>query len=96
MEFVYTHPRKNDFLYYIGVFLQMIKTRYDQTVRFFRMDDEPTLEEKFDALITSYGIIQKRTALYTSDQNEKTERSEKILTLRTKVMKIFFRLSANL
>ena len=96
MEFVYTHFKKNDCLLIIEAFLQQVKTRYNQTVRFFRMNDEPTLERKFGALMNKYKIIQKRIAFYTSDQNEKTERSERVLTRRTRAMRISSHLSANM
>ena len=96
MEFVYTHFRKNDCLLIIEAFLQQVKTRYNQTVRFFRMNDEPTLEGKFGALINKYEIIQKRTALYTPDQNEKTKRSEGVLTRRARAMRISFHFSVNM
>ena len=62
----------------------MIKTRYNQIVRFFRMNDESILNEKFNLIIQTYEITAKRTAFYTFDQNEKIERSEKILIIKKK------------
>ena len=96
MEFVYTHPRKNDCLLIIAAFLEKIKTQYDQTVRFFRMDDEPTLGGKFGALMDKYGITQERTAPYTPDQNGKTERSGGVLTRRARAMRISSHLPADM
>ena len=95
-EFVYTHFKKNDCLKIIKSFLHMIKTRYNQIVRFFRMNDESILNEKFNLIIETYEITAKRTAFYTSDQNEKIERSEKILIIKTKIMQISNYLSENL
>ena len=66
-EFVYTHFKKNDCLKIIKSFLHMIKTRYNQIVQFFRMNDESILNEKFNLIIQAYKIIAKRTAPYTSD-----------------------------
>ena len=88
MKFVFTHAKKNDALGVIKAFLQMVRTRYDQIVRFFRMNDEQTLDGEFDAFIKMYGILQKRTAFYTADQNGKTKRSEEVLTIRAKAMRI--------
>ena len=95
-EFVYTHFKKNDCLKIIKSFLHMIKTRYNQIVRFFRMNDESILNEKFNLIIQTYEITAKRTAFYTFDQNEKIERSEKILIIKTKIMRISNHLSKNL
>ena len=80
----------------IEAFLQQIKTRYNQTIWFFRMNDELTLEKKFDALMNKYKITQKRTASYTIDQNKKTKRSRGILTRRICTMRISSHLSANM
>ena len=80
----------------IEAFLQQVKTRYNQTVRFFRMNDEPTLEEKFGVLMNKYEITQKRTAPYTTDQNEKTERSERVLTRQARAMRISSHFPANI
>lgn len=88
MEFVFTHARKNDALGVIKVFLQMVRTRYGQIVRFFRMNDEQTLDEQFDDLMKMYGILQERTAPYTTDQNGKTERSGGVLTIRARAVRI--------
>ena len=74
----------------------MIKTRYNQIVRFFRMNDELILNEKFNLIIQTYEITTKRIALYTFDQNEKIERFEKILIIKTKIMQISNHLSKNL
>lgn len=91
-EFIYTHFKKNNVLETIKIFLKIIRTRYDQTVRFFGMNDKQTLNEKFDALITSYEIIQKRTTSYTLDQNGNTKQFKKLLTIKIKTMRISSRL----
>ena len=80
----------------IKSFLHMIKTRYNQIVRFFRMNDESTLNEKFNLIMQTYEITVKRTAFYTFDQNEKIERFKKILIMKTKIMRISNHLSKNL
>ena len=74
----------------------MIKTRYNQIVRFFRMNDESILNEKFNLIMQTYKITAKRITFYTFDQNEKIERSEKTLIIKTKIMRISNYLSKNL
>ena len=60
------------------------------------MNDEQILDEKFDSVMKTYEIIFERIALYTSDQNEKIERSEKVLIIKTKIMRISNHFSVNL
>ena len=96
MEFVYTHFRKNNVLNVIKIFLNMIKIHYNQIVQFIHIDDESILKTKFNELFQNENIIQKRTALYTPDQNDQIKRFEKIVILRIKVFRIFSRLSTNL
>ena len=96
MEFVYTHLRKNNVLDVIKTFLNMVKTRYNQTVQFIHIDDEPTLGAKFDELLQNEGITQERTAPYIPDQNGQTERSGGVVILRAKALRISSRLPANL
>ena len=96
MKFVFIHAKKNDALGVIKAFFQMMRTRYDQIVRFFQMNDKQTLDGEFDALIKMYGILQKRTVLYTADQNEKTERFEGVLTIRAKAVRIASQLPADM
>ncbi len=47
MNFVYTHSRKNDALSMIREFLKTIRIRYDQIVRFIRMNDERILRFEY-------------------------------------------------
>ena len=74
----------------------MMKTRYDQIVRFFRMNDEQTLGDQFDEFMKMYEILQKQTALYTADQNGKIERFERILIIRAKTVRIANHFSADM
>ena len=96
MEFVFTHVRKNDALRVIKAFFQMMRTRYGQIVRFFRMNDKQTLNDQFDEFMKMYEILQKRTVSYTVDQNGKTEKFEKILIIRTKAVRIANYFSADM
>jgi hypothetical protein len=96
MNFVYIHSRKNDALSMIREFLKTIRIRYDQIVRFIRMNDERILEFEYREFMKLRKIVTKRFVSYTSSQNDKIERSEKILMIRAKALRIKTNLSANL
>jgi hypothetical protein len=96
MNFVYTHSRKNDALSIIREFLKTIWIKYDQIVRFIRMNDERILRFEYRDFMKMRRIVTKWFASYTSFQNDKIERSEKILMIKTKIIRIETNLSANL
>jgi hypothetical protein len=96
MNFVYTHSRKNDVLSMIREFLKTIRIRYDQIVRFIRMNDERILRFEYRDFMKMRKIVTKRFASYTSSQNDKIERFERILMIKTKIMRIKTNLSTNL
>jgi hypothetical protein len=96
LNFVYTHSRKNDALSMIREFLKTIRIRYDQIVRFIRMNNERILRFEYRDFMKMRKIVTKRFVSYTSFQNDKIERSEKILMIRIKIMRIETNLSANL
>jgi hypothetical protein len=96
MNFVYIHSRKNDALSMIRDFLKMIQIKYDQIVRFIRMNDERTLRFEYRDFMKLRRIVTKRFVLYTSFQNDKIERSEKILMIKARAMKIETNLSINM
>jgi hypothetical protein len=96
MNFVYIHSWKNDALSMIREFLKTIRIRYDQIVRFIRMNDERTLRFEYRDFMKMRKIVTKRFVSYTSSQNDKIERSEEILMIKTKTMRIKANLSANL
>ncbi len=72
MNFVYSHSRKNDALDVIKEFFKMIRIRYDQIVRFLRIDDERTLRLEYAEIVKKLGISTERSASYTSTQNEES------------------------
>jgi hypothetical protein len=96
MNFVYTYSRKNDALSMIREFLKTIRIKYDQIVRFIKMNDERTLEFEYRKFMKLRKIITKRFVSYTSSQNDKIERFEKILMIRIRAMRIETNLSANM
>ncbi len=96
MNFVYIHSPKNDAFSMIREFLKTIRIKYDQIVRFIRMNDERTLKFEYRDFMKMRKIVTKRFVSYTSFQNDKIERSEKILMIRTRAMKIKTNLSINI
>jgi hypothetical protein len=80
----------------IREFLKTIRIRYDQIVRFIRMNDERILEFEYREFMKLRRIATKRSAPYTPSQNDKTERSEKVLMIRARTLRIETNLPANL
>jgi hypothetical protein len=96
MNFVYTHSRKNDALSMIREFLKTTRIRYDQIVRFIKMNDERILRFEYRDFMKLRRIATKRFVSYTSSQNDKIERSEEILMIKARTLRIKTNLSANL
>jgi flagellar motility protein MotE (MotC chaperone) len=96
MNFVYTHSRKNDVLSMICEFLKTIRTRHDQIVRFIRMNDERILRFEYRDFMKMRKIATKRFVSYTSFQNDKIERFEKVLMIKIRTLRIKTNLSTNL
>jgi hypothetical protein len=96
MNFVYIHSRKNDALSVIREFLRTIRIRYDQIVRFIRMNDERILRFEYREFMKLRRIVTKRFVSYTSFQNDKIERSERILMIKARALRLKANLSANL
>ncbi len=80
----------------IREFLKTTRIRYDQIVRFIRMNDERILRFEYRDFMKLRKIVTKRFVSYTSFQNDKIERSEKVLMIRIRVMRIEANLSANM
>jgi hypothetical protein len=60
------------------------------------MNDERTLIFEYRNFMKLWKIVTKRFALYTSSQNDKIERSERILMIKVRVMQIKTNLSTNM
>jgi hypothetical protein len=96
INFVYIHSRKNDVLSMIREFLKTIRIKYDQIVHFIRINDERTLRFEYRNFMKLRKNVTKRFVSYTTFQNDKIERFEKVLMIRTKALRIKTNLSANL
>jgi hypothetical protein len=66
MNFVWTHSRKNDALSVIKKFVKLTFTRYEQIVRFIRIDDEQILSIEYDNFMKMRIISTKRIVSYIS------------------------------
>jgi hypothetical protein len=80
----------------IREFLKTIRIRYNQIVRFIRMNDERILKFEYRDFMKMRKIATKRFVSYTLFQNDKIERFEKILMIKVKALRIKTNLSANL
>ena len=65
-----------------------MQTRFNATVVFFRIDKEKSLKKEFDKIISVLKIVYKLFALYIFEQNDYFERKEKVLTMKTRIMRI--------
>jgi hypothetical protein len=66
MNFVYTHSRKNDALSMIREFLKIVRIRYNQIVRFIRINDERILKFEYRDFMKMRRIVTKWFVSYTS------------------------------
>ncbi len=80
--------QKNDALSMIKKFVKLTLTRYEQIVRFIRINDEQILSIKYENFMKMREINTKRIVSYTSTQNEKIERFEKVLTMKSRALRI--------
>ena len=96
MDFVYTHRSKGQATAIVESFLNLIKTQFQLSVRFFRSDGERSLGHEFDAIIASRGIITERTAPYTASQNGAAERSGRAILTKARCLRIGVKLPDDL
>jgi hypothetical protein len=96
MNFVWTHLKKNDALSMIKKFVKLTLTRYEQIVRFIRINDEQILSIEYENFMKMRKIRTKRIVSYTLIQNEKIEQSERVLTMKSRALRIQTILSCEL
>ena len=85
---VFTHLRKSDATEIIQKALNIIETRYNAKVIFFRSDREKALSVQFDNLISSKGITFESSAPDTPAQNGHSEQKGGILAIKARTMRI--------
>ncbi len=76
--------------------LKTIRVKYNQIVRFIRMNNERSLKFEYREFMKLREIVKKQFVSYTSSQNDKIERFEKVLMNRIKIMRIETNLSINM
>ena len=87
-NFVFTHPRKSDATEIIQKALNIIETRYNGKVVFFRSDREKALGINFQKFISSKKITYESSAPDTPSQNGHSERKRDILAIKARAMRI--------
>jgi hypothetical protein len=96
MDFIYTHSKKSQATAIIKEFVNLIDIRYDARIRYFRTDRETSLGSKFKELTAAKDIITERSAPAILAQNDAAERSERVIVMRARCIRIAARLSSNL
>lgn len=85
---VFTHPRKSDAVAIIQRAINIIETRYNGKVVFFRSDGEKALGNEFDQYIAQKGITYEPSAPDTPAQNGHSERKGGVLAMKARAMRI--------
>ena len=93
---VYTHPHKSAATDIIRKAINLIHTRYNAKVVFFRSDGERALGIEFEKFISEKGITYEASAPDTPEQNGHSERKGRILTTKARSMRIQGRLPMDL
>jgi hypothetical protein len=96
MNFVWTHLKKNDALLIIKKFVKLTFIRYEQIVWFIRINNKQILSIEYENFIKMRRNNTKWIVSYMSTQNEKIERSERILTMKSQTLCIQIILSCEL
>ena len=85
---VFTHSRKSNATNIVKKGLKIMQTKFNARVMFFRTNDEKSLKKKFDEMLSDLKITYELFALYTSEQNNHSERKENVLAMKTRTMRI--------
>ena len=96
MNFVYTHNSKAESTAVVKQFHALVKTRYNRTIVFIRLDGERSLGHEFDRFIETNGITAERSAAYTPEQNGAAERSGGVIIVKARAIQIGANLPSNL
>lgn len=93
---VFTHTLKSEATTIIKKALNIIATRFNAKVVFFRSDTEASLGKEFDDIISQFGITHEPSAPYTPQQNGHSERLGGILMMKARALRIGSSLPNNL
>ena len=84
----FTHPRKSDAVSIIQMAINIIETRYNGKVVFFRSDGEKSLGNDFHEYIAQKSITYESSAPDTPAQNGHSERKRDILAMKARAIRI--------
>ena len=85
---VFTHQRKSEAIRIVREAINIIKTRFNATVVFFRSDGERSLGGEFDDLLVETGITHESSAPNSPEQNGHSERKGGILAMKARALRI--------
>ena len=85
---IYTHKIKNETQTIIRYEINLIKTRFDEKMIFFRIDEKKSLDDNFKKFIVSLKILYKFSSSDTSIQNDYSEKKNYLLIMKTKTLSI--------
>lgn len=85
---VFTYSTKSEAVTIIQKAINLIETRYNGKMVFFRSDGERPLGKDFDKFITEKGITYEPSAPDTPAQNGHSERKGGTLAMKARVMRI--------
>lgn len=85
---VFTHRQKSEATAIIRKAFNIISTRFEGKVVFFRSDGETSLGKDFENLISKFGITHEPSAPYTPQQNGHSERIGGVLIMKARTLRI--------
>ena len=83
---VYTHKTKNETFRIIRQILNLISTRFNGKIVFFRSDRERSFDDEFKDLIFELKITYKFSTFDTAIQNGHAEKKSHLLIIKSKTM----------
>jgi transposase InsO family protein len=98
MNHIYILPNKKQEtqLRTIQDFAAYVETRWNCNIRIFELDRESGLGSQWDDWIAEKGITKNQSPPYTQDQNGGAERSEGVVIIKSRALKIASRLPSHL
>lgn len=85
---IFTHPKKSDATKIVIEALNLIETRYNAKIVFFRSDGERALKSKFDSILVNKEITFESSASDSPKQNDHSERKRGVLTIKARALRI--------
>jgi hypothetical protein len=93
---VYTHKVKSEATFLIKQTINLIHTKFDDQMIFFRSDEKRSLDDEFKTFMFEKKIIYESSTSITFAQNEHSEKKDHLLIMKTRIMRIKISLSVYL